>query len=573
MISTKKHIHQLAALLLRKGITDIVISPGSRNAPMIHTFSGISEFNCRNIVDERSAAYFALGLSLAKQKPVAIVCTSGTAALNYAPAVAEAFYQNIPLIVLTADRPDYWIDQAESQCIRQEGIYRNFTKKEVSLPLGESEKELWFAARQINECLNAAGSGSPAPVHINIPLEEPLHQLMDAELPEVKEIGFAEIQHGLTEKEFLGLAEITGQSQKILILAGQLSPNPALEIALVEFVAKTGAVVLHEHLSNFSNPTFCGSVDMIMAAILDETPEDYQPDLLITLGGQYVSKSLKQFLRKNKPAHHWHLSSGGEHFDTYQSLTKVIQTEASAFFDALSERVQPASWDFRQLWKTKESRVDQLRDEFVKDIEFSDLKAFELIGQHIPENSVIHLGNSSPVRYALIHKRVENAQYFSNRGTAGIDGCLSTAVGFASESSKLNTIILGDLSFFYDSNALWNKYIGANLKIIVIHNGGGNIFSMIKGPGETPAFQQHFFTGNNHKAEVLAKAFGLDYFKAGNEPELEKALNEFYSPNQRQAALLEVFTDAEVNVKVFRELFRKVKEDFNIEPAPGFVRQ
>jgi len=558
MISIKKHIHQLAALLLKKGITDIVISPGSRNAPMIHTFHGIAGFNCRNIVDERSAAYFALGLSLAKQKPVAIVCTSGTASLNYTPAVAEAFYQNVPLIVLTADRPDYWIDQLESQCIRQEGIYRNFVKKEVNLPLGESEKELWFAARQINECLNLATSGNPAPVHINIPFEEPLHQLMDAELPEVKDIAVALVKPKISEAELSGLAEIIGQSKKILVLAGQLNPSPVLENTLAKFVAKTGAVVLHEHLSNLSNTDFCGSIDALMAAILEENVAEYCPDLLISLGGQFVSKSLKQFLRKNKPAEHWHLSLGGEHFDTYQSLTKVIQTDAYDFFESLAGLEIKANPDYLKLWKSKESNVNQLRDEFVTDSEFSDLKAFELIGKNISENSVVHLGNSSPVRYALIHDRVNGAEYYSNRGTAGIDGCLSTAVGFASESDKINTVIVGDLSFFYDSNALWNKYIGKNLRIIVIHNGGGNIFSMIKGPGETPAFQEHFFTENTHKAEGLAKAFGLEYFAASNEPELQQALKEFYSPDQK-AAVLEVFTDAELNVKVFRELFRKVK--------------
>jgi 2-succinyl-5-enolpyruvyl-6-hydroxy-3-cyclohexene-1-carboxylate synthase len=558
MISTKKHIHQLAALLLKKGITDIVISPGSRNAPMIHTFHGVAGFNCRNIVDERSAAYFAFGLSLAKQKPVAIVCTSGTAALNYAPAVAEAFYQNIPLIVLTADRPDYWIDQLESQCIRQEGIYRNFVKKEVSLPLGESEKELWFAARQINECLNLAVSGTPAPVHINIPLEEPLHQLIDTELPEVKDIAIALVKPKISETELSGLTEIVGRSKKIMVLVGQVNPNPALENALAAFVAKTGAVVLHEYLSNLNNEWFVGSIDALMAAILEENTSDYNPDLLITLGGQFVSKSLKQFLRKSKPAEHWHLSLSAEHFDTYQSLTKVVQAEATDFFELIAGQEIQTSSDYLKLWKDKENRVNQLRDEFVANCEFSDLKAFDLIGKNIPENTVVHLGNSSPVRYSLIHDRVNQAEYYSNRGTAGIDGCLSTAVGFASESDKLNTIIMGDLSFFYDSNALWNKYIGTNLRIIVIHNGGGNIFSMIKGPGETPAFREHFFTENIQKAEGLAKAFGLEYFAATNENELTLALTEFYSPGQK-AALLEVFTDAEVNVKVFRELFRKVK--------------
>ena len=560
MISDKKHIHQLAALLLKKGITDIIISPGSRNAPMINTFSGIPEFDCRNIVDERSAAYFALGLSLARQNPVALVCTSGTAALNYTPAVAEAFYQNIPLIVITADRPDYWIDQAESQCIRQDGVFQNFTKISKNLPLGESEKELWFAARQINECLNLAVSGTPAPVHINIPLEEPLHQLVEVQLPKVKEIEQIEPQFGLAENELVQLVETIRQSKKILILAGQLNPNPGLENALAGLVAKTGAAVLHEHLSNLTDPQFCGSIDMLMASIQDENAEDFAPDLLITFGGQFVSKSLKQFLRKNKPQQHWHLSLGGEHFDTYQSLTKVIQSDAADFFGALSAQVQSSEKIWLQQWKSTEDKVNQFRDEFIKNMEFCDLKVFELIGQKLPENTVIHLGNSSPVRYSLIHQRVENAMYFSNRGTAGIDGCLSTAVGFTSDSEKLNTIILGDLSFFYDSNALWNKYIGANLRIIVIHNGGGNIFSMIKGPSDSPAFEEHFFTGNTHKAEVLAKAFGLDYFKAENEPELTMALDEFYSQEQQQAALLEVFTDAEINVRMFRELFKQVKK-------------
>ena len=559
MISDKKHVQQLAALLLQKGITNIVISPGSRNAPMINTFTGIAEFHALNIVDERSAAYFALGLALATQKPVVLVCSSGTATLNYVPAIAEAFYQNIPLIVLTADRPDYWIDQAESQCIRQENIYQNFTKKGISLPLGESEKELWFSARQVNECLNLATSGKQAPVHINIPLEEPLHKLVQEELPEVKVIELAEMKAALTKHELGKLVDSFNQSSKVLILAGQLNPHPELKNILATLVDKTGAVVVCEHLSNLSDSGFCSSIDLLMTGILDDHIESFQPDLLISFGGQFVSKSLKQFLRKHKPLQHWHLSKSNEHYDTFQSLTKVINMEATDFITELTENIQQQDHSYLERWKNKEAKVNQLRDSFVENIEFCDLKVFDLIVKHIPENSVIHLGNSSTVRYALIHQSVKNVLYFGNRGTAGIDGCLSTAVGFANASQKLNTIILGDLSFFYDSNALWNKYIGANLRIIVIHNGGGNIFGMIKGPTDSPAYNEHFFAENTHKAEVLAKAFGLDYFKAEDEEELGKALEEFYSPDQQHVALLEVFTDAEVNSKVFRELFKHIK--------------
>ncbi len=559
MISNKKHIQQLASILAAKGINDLIISPGSRSGPLAHTFAGSDNFNCRNIVDERSAAYFAIGLSQAKQKPVVLLCSSGTATLNYAPAVAEAYYLNVPLIVLTADRPDYWIDQAESQCINQKNIYQDFTKKEVSLPLGESEKELWFAGRWINECINKAIEGTPGPVHINIPLEEPLHDLLDKKLPEVKVIDQLKVEAKISEEELLKLASEYNQSEKVLILAGQQFTNPKLENLLVDFADRTGAVVLAEHLSNLNHPSFCKAVDLLMPAFLADEVEKYQPGLLISLGGQFVSKSLKQFLRKYQPESHWHLSFSNEHFDTYQSLTKVLNVETSDFFEQLLDTVDSKENHFQKSWKTKETEVTQLRNEFIQQTNFCDLKVFDQILKTLPEDSILHLGNSSPVRYALLCDSASNVEYHGNRGTAGIDGPLSTAVGFASESEKLNTIILGDLSFFYDSNALWNKYIGSNLRVIVINNRGGNIFGMIKGPSESPAFQEHFFTENKFKAEGIARTFELDYFKAENEGELKSALEDFYSPAQNKAAVLEVFTYAEMNSKIFRELFKYIK--------------
>lgn len=559
MISTKKHIQQLAAILQAKGIRDIVISPGSRSGPLVHTLATNSFFNCRNIVDERSAGYFAIGLSQVIQKPVALVCSSGTSTLNYAPAVAEAFYQNIPLVVLTADRPAYWINQGENQSINQNNIYRDFIKREISLPMGESEKELWFAGREINECLNMAVSGNPGPVHINIPLEEPLHDLLDEDLPSVKIIELTETHTILPEKELEKLAGISNQAEKILILAGQQNPNPHLENLLAEFAEKTGAVVLKEQLSNLNHPDFIGSIDLLTTSLLSENIADFQPDLLISFGGQFVSKPLKQFLRKNRPENHWHINIGNEHTDTYQSLTKIIGTIPETFFSQLLPLVKEKTSNFFARWKEKEKQVNRLRDEFLSQTGFCDLLVFSQIQNHIPENSVLHLGNSSPVRYALLFDTLPKVEYFSNRGVSGIDGPMSTAVGFASESAKLNTLVLGDLSFFYDSNALWNKYIGANLRIIVIHNGGGNIFSMIKGPGESPAFKEHFFTENKFSAKGIANTFGLDYFKASAKDELETAFKNFYSPEQKRAAVLEVFTDAELNTKIFRELFKKGK--------------
>jgi len=559
MISTKKHIQQLAALLLAKGITDIVISPVSRSGPLVHTLATHPKFNCRNVVDERSAGYFAIGLSEAIRKPVALVCSSGTSTLNYSPAVAEAFYRNIPLVVLTADRPPYWIDQLENQTIRQNNIYRDFSKKEITLPLNETEKDLWFAGREINECLNVAISENPGPVHINIPLEEPLHDLLDENLPETKVIEATKTQSILAETELQKLAEKFNHSEKILILAGQQYPNQQREKLLAEISEKAGAVVLKENLSNLNHPQFCGIPDLLITSLLAEKSKNFHPDLIITFGGSFVSKPLKQFLRKNKPAAHWHISKSNQHADTYQSLTRVINATPEILFEQLLSQLESKGKAFYKNWKNQEKKAAKLRDNFVDETGFCDLKVFRKIQKFIPENSVAHLGNSSPVRYALLFEAAKNVQYFSNRGVSGIDGSLSTAVGFASESQKTNTIILGDLSFFYDSNALWNKYIGNNLRIIVIHNGGGNIFSMIKGPGESPAFREHFFTENKFSAKGMAQTFGIDYFSASNETELESELPHFYSDKQQKAAVLEIFTDAEVNSKTFRELFKKVK--------------
>ncbi|AHW60440.1 2-succinyl-5-enolpyruvyl-6-hydroxy-3-cyclohexene-1-carboxylate synthase [Draconibacterium orientale] len=560
MISTKKHVQQLAALLHQKGINDVIISPGSRNGPMISTFVGSGLFSCRNVVDERSAAYLAMGLAQALKKPVAIVCSSGTATLNYAPAIAEAYYLNIPLIVITADRPEYWIDQLENQCINQRGIYSNFVKKEYNLPLEESETELWQAAREINECLNTAVSEKPAPVHINVPLEEPLHNLLDAELPAIKAINTKKSALEISEASLKKLASDFNDSNKILILAGQQNADPELEKLLAAFIEKTGAVVLKEHLANLNDKSFCGSIDTLMAAILEDIPADFQPDILITFGGHFVSKSLKQFLRKNKATQHWHLSPANDHYDTYQSLTEVVQTDAKTFFAQLLPEVNEKGTEYLQRWATKENEVNQLRDQYISEIPFSDLKVIAEFGRLIPENSVVHLGNSSPVRYALIAEWAKNTTFFSNRGTSGIDGPLSTAVGYASVSEKINTVLIGDLSFFYDSNALWNNYLGENLRIIVINNGGGNIFSLIKGPGESPAFQQHFYAENKCKAQGIAQTFGLDYLSAENEVELKESLTELYSPTRKTPTILEVFTDAEVNTKTFRGLFKFVKQ-------------
>ncbi|WP_321495474.1 2-succinyl-5-enolpyruvyl-6-hydroxy-3-cyclohexene-1-carboxylic-acid synthase [uncultured Desulfobacter sp.] len=569
MISTKRHVQQLASLFFSRKISDIVLCPGSRNGPLIHTLAGCGQFDCRVIVDERSAGYFALGLAQARQKPVVIVCSSGTSAVNFAPAVAEAFYQNIPLIVVTADRPAYWIDQLENQSIHQESLYGNFIKQSCSLPLEESDSQLWAGARLINDILNTAVTDAPGPVHINIPLEEPLHRTVDGQLPGVKVIEDADTRTALDEKILSRVAEEISQADKILVLAGQSAANPELTSALLGFVKKTCAVVAAEHLANLSMPSdfCCACPELVLGSISHGDAPIFQPDLLITFGRHFVSKRIRQFLRDYKPATHIHVDAGGGHMDTYQALTRVCAVRPERFFEQLDEMLAPKSSKcYAGAWKDRKQETLQIYNHYREKVPFSDFTVCSAILKSVPENGVLHLGNSSTVRYAVLNPGIKGLTWLGNRGTSGIDGSVSTAVGYASCSSKMNTLILGDLSFFYDSNGLWNKYLGPNLRIIVLNNGGGNIFSFVEDlAGRTEkdsqaVFQNYFFAGHSAKARGLASAFGLDYLQAGSDSQLGRALEELYNPDRITPTLLEVFTDAGTNTTVFKGLFKELKK-------------
>jgi 2-succinyl-5-enolpyruvyl-6-hydroxy-3-cyclohexene-1-carboxylate synthase len=559
MITDKKHIQQLASLLLQKGITDVVISPGSRNAPLINQFFGLPEFNCLNVVDERSAGYQALGIALARRKPVVVVCTSGTAAINYGPAIAEAFYQKIPLVVLTADRPRRWVDQADGQTVRQENLFLNHTLKSISLEEAERDDDFRHNNLQINETLNLVLSGNPGPVHINIPLGEPLYGFSDEELPKFRNIESCSSNSQISSTELEILAERWNSSTRKMVIVGQLSPDEQINFLVQKLAEHPGTVVLAEHLTNLSGEHLVQATDAVVAAISPEERTMFQPEILLTFGQQIVSKRLKLFVRANQPLEHWHISVAGEHTDTYNSLSRVISSDAFSFLKTFVPEIKNTESNYREIWKAKEQKAFQLQEKYLNDALFCDLTATKTIAELIPENSVVHLGNSSSVRLMQMFSPSEGCEYYCNRGTSGIDGSLSTAVGFALSSGKINTIVLGELSFFYDSNALWNQNFPQNLRIIVINNGGGNIFRLIGGPRQSPALNEHFVAQHNLKAEGLAAAFGINYLKADNQKELSNTLNTIFAPGFSGPVILEVLTDGEISAFVFQECYSRFR--------------
>jgi 2-succinyl-5-enolpyruvyl-6-hydroxy-3-cyclohexene-1-carboxylate synthase len=536
-------------IFLAKGITNIIISPGSRNAPLTIGFASNPAFQCYSIVDERSAGFFALGIAQQTQKPVALVCTSGSALLNYYPAFAEAFYSQIPLVVLSADRPQNKIDIGDGQTIRQENVFANHSLFNANLvEVASRENDL-----KINEALDIAFV-KKGPVHINAPFEEPLYETV-SELDVQSYISALKVDTAKVE-DLTPFADIWNKSSKKMILVGVNDPN-AIDTATINFLANEESVtVWTETTSNLHHPSFITNIDTIITPFTDEDLESYQPEILITFGGMVVSKRIKAFLRKYKPKHHWHIDNHRA-YDTFGALTNHFKVDPQLFF----ENFIPLTSTSKSDYSLKLSKLQSIRkikhDAYLASIPFSDFTVFNIIIPSLPKNSQLQIGNSSAIRYAQLIPIDTSIEVYCNRGTSGIDGCTSTAIGAAVANDKPTIFITGDIGFLYDTNALWNDYIPKNFKIILINNGGGGIFRILPGHQETPVFNTFFETSHCHTAEHLAKMYGLNYTIASDESSLDKALFEFYACND-QPQLLEIFTPTRKNDSILLNYFKNL---------------
>lgn len=550
--SSKRSIQILAHLLKEYGIYDIVISPGSRNAPLAIHFSEMDELNCYSIVDERSAAFVAMGMAKSIQKPVAITCTSGSASANYYPAITEAFYSNTPLLILTADRPVDFVDIFDGQTIRQKDLYQQHSYGDFQLledhEDNAEDENFALIKKAIELCFEKQG-----PVHINIPLEEPLYQLV-SEIP-----NFPPVEKTIQKKseEFSpNLAAEWNTSRRIMILVGTRDYSEELEMQLSQLVKNHSVVVLKEANSNLRHDKFFAHIDRYIFNFSEEDFKTYAPDLLITIGQNVVSKKVKQFLRKAKPKNHWHVDEFW-YPDTFFSLTEKIKTAPEKFFSKLLNFVSLEPSPYYNLWDVLRDKRDLKHEEYCLGTNFSDFKFFEMLSYKLPENINLHFSNSSAIRYAQLFDFQKNNIY-CNRGTSGIDGSTSTAMGFAMKDVKQTVLVTGDLSFFYDINGLWNNYIPPYTRIIVFNNGGGDIFKIIPGPSSTNALDEFILTKHHKNAEHLAKHFGFAYTKVEDEDTLSRVLDNFFKPDAK-AKILEIDTSAIENADVLKGYFEFIK--------------
>ena len=550
------HIAHLAEICAQRGVRHVVLSPGSRNAPLIIAFDQHPAIKTYLIHDERCAAFFALGIAEALNEPVAVCCTSGSAPLNYSPAIAEAFYRNIPLFVLTADRPVALIDQGDGQTIRQKNVFNNFIKAQFELPDFSVVADLTVSDKTVNAAINELLAVPKGPVHINIPLAEPLYGCAQVvTLPTIGSLDREQIE--LTSAEKRNIAEEWKSASKKLVLVGQHAFDPRLAEVLQGIIRDPSVAILVENTSNlqhFQKIVHC--IDRTLALISVDELDQFKPDLLVTLGGAVVSKKIKAFLRTHKPSVNWRVGRFAFEEDTYCSLSYSFRCDAYDFFAHINALEFVPQSNYGDRWKQKDFIAYERHRQFLDNVAFSDLKAFEWILDTLPENANLHMGNSSVVRYCQLFNPVHTVRYFSNRGVSGIDGSTSTAAGFAvAEPAKLNVLISGDISFFYDSNALWNTYIRANFRIIVINNGGGGIFQILEG-SNTVKQAPIFFSAHTADVSGLCRAHDIDYYSADSLASLQEQLPVFYgAEGAKRPAVLEVKTFSYSNAAALKNYF------------------
>ncbi len=558
--SDKKSVQIIVDVCARKGMKQVVISPGSRNAPLSISFNRDERIECFVIVDERSAAFFALGLAQMSGLPVGLVCTSGTALLNYAPAVCEAFYQRIPLVVLSADRPVEWIDQDDSQAIQQQNIFSNFVKKSCQLPAEVAcDADAWYVNRNVNEAINLSVSGRKGPVHINIPLREPLYRLSERGTQPERIIECYEPEGKLPASRLEELKARTGGFDKILVLCGFMpKQNREDEPAIWQQTVENGqVVVLAEPISNAACRDAITTIDRVLNTIGPDEAEAFRPDLVISCGGALVSKQIKTFLKNNPPREHWYVGRGESHIDTLTCLTALIQCEPLTLLQEIFP-VKGGDSRYSLRWKEKAVVAEKRHNGYLASAPWSDLKAFEILTPALPAPCNLQLGNSSAVRYGHLFPLSNAATIYSNRGTSGIDGSTSTAAGAACNSELPTVFISGDISFFYDSNGLWNKYLSPNLRIIVMKNGGGSLFRFIPGPSEVEELDDYFEAAQDLNIGKMAELYDLPFYRAANAEELKDILPRFFAPHAK-AAVLEICTPRTENDVVLRGYFGELR--------------
>jgi len=554
MYSDNQSVQILISLLKEFGVKSAVLSPGSRNVPVVHSLEKDPYFQCYSIVDERSAGYFALGLALETRQPVLVSCTSGTAAANYNSAVCEAFYQHLPLVVLTSDRNPYYLYQLEDQMIPQDELYKGVCKRSVSLPIIKDDKDYWYCRRIVNEALLEMSHHGSGPIHINIPTEWGLfaQNFTTKALPAIRPIELVSLKDLRADNKIINELK---DKQRILIIYGQGLPVNENERQIIEsFASKYKCIIAVETISNLK----CrGSIEtyLISQALTKEMFKEYAPDLVISVNGNYVSK-IKNLL-KGCPVdfEHWTINEEGAVVDQFRKLTRVFECSPMEFFTYLDENNNESikKNEYLEFWKSGIDSLDK------PDFPYSNNYAMQEFLKRLPSNSLLHLGNGMAVHLAQHFPSDETILSYCHSGTTTIDGSLSTFMGQAALSKRPCFMFIGDLGFFYDMNALWNRYVGKNLRILLSNNEGGETFHW-NNAKEIESVNLHTAAEHFADAKGWVESRGFRYLSARNKEEFDAMLPEFMSWDADGPMFFEVFTKKETDAKILLDYYKSCRE-------------
>ena len=550
MYSEKRNVCQLLTLLKLHGISHFVVSPGSRHVPIVISMEYDPFFKLYSVVDERSASFFALGLIQKIQEPVGIICTSGTASANYCSAINESLYQELPLLVITADKPEFLRDQHEDQMIRQSTMYSTITKMVANLPLINSENDAWHCNRLINEALLELDHHGKGPVQINIPIPEHTDEFNTPNLPVERKVN----RYDLSSTDFEDVAKkLSGKKIAVVCGEGYMISSEQNNV-LNCFCKKTGAVVLCDKMSNCHVNNGIQNAYTVISALNNADVTNLSPDIIISIRANFsFNDSLKNFVNKVKKngiqAENWYVHPSGRLVDPYKGLlTRIYEMDEFDFFSKVAESYDalPSDDEYVEIWKTISESIEEPTDGY------GHLGATGLLLNNIPSGSALQLSNSNSVRMAQLFQLDPSIEVHCNRGTDGIDGCMSTAVGFACESEKMVFLMIGDLTFFYDMNALWNRQLSKKLRIFLENNGGGSILHLPPRPEFASNLLPNFISAR-HDASAKAWAMdrGLTYLSATNEQELIENIKRFTS-EEEGPMILEVFNDMLDDVNKFK---------------------
>lgn len=547
-------------MLVSHGVRRVVLCPGSRNAPIITAIKAREELQSVVVIDERSAAFIALGMAVTLGQPVAVVCTSGSAVLNCAPAVAEAFYRRVPLVVISADRPGEWIDQDDSQTIRQAGALANIVKGSWDIPVENgSATQQWYINRIFNDALLCAAASPCGPVHVNLQLDAPLGGTIPLAPERQRAITVLKPRASLSDSELAMLVRRVQDSQRTLVIAGFMPPYEETSAALNALAQLPSVAVMHEAQANVKNGgSLISSIDGALSMLDPEQKRAMAPDLVITVGGSLVSRFVKKWLREAAPEH-WHVGTQPYSVDCFMSLSMRIEMSAPDFLVQLSGALVRATLvlsDYKKRWAEVRGRLEEYDRQFLASCPWSDYKAMATMMRLAPKDWMLHVSNGTAVRYCQFFHGGQFSRIECNRGVSGIDGCTSTAIGASLAGQGTTLLITGDMSAQYDIGALANSCIKPNFKMAVLNNSGGGIFRFIESTRAIPHRDECFCCDVRLSLKDLAKAYGFAYFEARSVKELEKAWAGFASERKRPA-MLNVVTDPQSSTDTIDAYFRQ----------------